>query len=164
MMTFTQLLKPENIRQGLLCSSKKRLLELVSEIIADQTGSDPQLCFEKLVNREKVGCTCLGNGVAIPHAKLPQGEQPIAVFVQLQQPIEFNATDRREVDLFLVIMIPEQQCQVCLTLLQQLAQHLTDKTLCKQLRAAQSAEEIWQIFSAFDGQLQLEPSLATCEA
>lgn len=150
MMKFTQLLQPENIRQGVLCSSKKRLLELVAEIIAQQCGADPQLCFEKLFNREKVGCTCIGNGVAIPHAKLPQGDQPIAVFMQLQQPIEFNAADRREVDLFFVIMIPEQQCQTCLSLLQQLAQNLSDKSLCKQLRTAQSAEEIWQVFSNFD--------------
>lgn len=149
-MKFTQLLTPENIRQGVLCSSKKRLLELVSDIVTQQTNLDTHICFEKLFNREKVGCTCIGNGVAIPHAKFAELTQPIAVFIQLAEPIEFNATDRREVDLFFVILIPEQQCQEYLPLLQNLAQKFTDKFLCKQLRSAKSAEDIWQIFISAD--------------
>lgn len=149
-MKFTELLTPENIRQGVLCSSKKRLLELVAEMIAQQGNLDPHLCFDKLFNREKVGCTCIGNGVAIPHAKLPEGEKPLAVFIQLENPIEFNAADRREVDLFFAIMLPEQQCQACLPMLQALAQKLMDKSLCKQLRNAKSAVEIWQIFEMVD--------------
>ncbi|MDG6895735.1 PTS IIA-like nitrogen regulatory protein PtsN [Volucribacter amazonae] len=149
-MKFTELLTPDNIRQGVLCSSKKRLLELVAEILAQQGNLDPHVCFDKLFNREKVGCTCLGNGVAIPHAKLPSGEKPLAVFIQLENPIEFNAADRREVDLFFAIMLPEQQCQTCLPMLQALAQKLTDKSLCKQLRNAKSAVEIWQIFEMVD--------------
>ncbi|PJG85553.1 PTS IIA-like nitrogen regulatory protein PtsN [Conservatibacter flavescens] len=145
-MKITDLLPTQNIRQGILCSSKKRVLEVIANIAAEHQNLEPHLCFEQLCAREKLGCTSLGGGVALPHAKLAGGEKPVAVFLQLDTAIDFSAADRRDVDLFFALLIPEHYCDAFKIHLARLAECLTDKSLCKQLRNAQSAEEIWEIF------------------
>ncbi|WP_439239132.1 PTS IIA-like nitrogen regulatory protein PtsN [Lonepinella sp. BR2919] len=157
MAKFTALLRPENIRQGVICSSKKTALEMVAGILAKQANVDnvdEVECFESLFNREKLGCTALGNGIAMPRARLSQGDKVFAVFLQLNTPIDYEAADKREVDLILAVIIPEQLCQTYTPILVELSEKLKDKTLDKQLRSAQSAEEIWQIFQHFDDHKQ----------
>ena len=149
-MKITEVLLPQNIRQGILCSSKKRVFEVIANIAAEQGGFDPHLCFENLCAREKLGCTGLGGGIAMPHAKLPDGDKAIAVFLQLGAPVDFAVVDRREVDLFFALLIPEQCCETFKANLTQLAERLVDKSLCKQLRNAKSAGEIWEIFAHAD--------------
>lgn len=152
-MKFTDLLTPDNIRQGIICSSKKTLLELIGRIVAKQCqldGFDEVQCFENLFNREKLGCTALGGGIALPRARLPKGTSPVAVFLQLANAVNYDATDNRNVDLIFALCIPEEQCTDYKDILVQLSEKLTDKTLCKQLRNAQSAVEIWQVFEYMD--------------
>ncbi|SMB88332.1 PTS IIA-like nitrogen-regulatory protein PtsN [Pasteurella testudinis DSM 23072] len=149
-MKFTHLLSPDNIRQGVMVSSKKRVLEILSEIVSAQTGEETQICFEHLCEREKVGCTALGGGIALPHARLAGGDKPIAVFLQLANPIDYKAPDNREVDLLFALFIPQNLCGNCKPLLPEIAQKLNNKTLTKQLRAAKSQEEIWDIFAKLD--------------
>ncbi|VGM96395.1 Nitrogen regulatory protein [uncultured Avibacterium sp.] len=154
MTKFTQLLSPENIRQGLVCSSKKRVFETISRIVADQIHGedDPEhSSFDCLFNREKLGNSGLGNGVAMPKGRLHTGNKPIAVFLQLATPIDYEAADHRDVDLIFALLIPAEACgEFSQSVLPELAEKLLDKSLCKQLRAAQSAEEIWQIFEYAD--------------
>lgn len=156
MIKFTELLTPKQIRQGVICSSKKRLFEIISqqlpEQLCDEEGS--QCCFECLLNREKLGNSSLGNGVAMPKARIPFGEKPIAVFLQLTEPLEYEACDNREIDLVFALLIPEQICTEYVAKLPEMVEKLQDKTLCKQLRAAQSAEEIWHIFQHLDQQTE----------
>nr|WP_180334840.1 PTS IIA-like nitrogen regulatory protein PtsN [Necropsobacter massiliensis] len=152
-MTFTQLLTPDNIRQGVVCSSKKRVFEMIGRIVAPQLElPDSEHCgFDYLFNREKLGNSGLGNGVAMPKGRLPEENKPIAVFLQLDTPINYEAADHREVDLIFALFIPAQRCaEFSQSVLPELAEKLLDKTLCKQLRSAQSAEEIWQIFAHAD--------------
>ncbi|MCW9716973.1 MULTISPECIES: PTS IIA-like nitrogen regulatory protein PtsN [unclassified Avibacterium] len=154
MTKFTQLLSLENIRQGLVCSSKKRVFETISRIVADQIqgDEDPEhSSFDCLFNREKLGNSGLGNGVAMPKGRLHTGDKPIAVFLQLATPIDYEAADHRDVDLIFALLIPSEVCgEFSQSVLPELAEKLLDKSLCKQLRAAQSAEEIWQIFEYID--------------
>lgn len=153
MVTLTQLLTPDNIRQGVVCSSKKRVFETIGRIVAPQLEiPDGEHCgFDYLFNREKLGNSGLGNGVAMPKGRLPDGNRPIAVFLQLDTPIDYEAADHREVDLILALFIPARICaEFSQSVLPKLADELLDKTLCKQLRSAQSAEEIWQIFQHYD--------------
>ena len=126
-MKFTHLLTLDNIRQGVMASSKKRILEILSEILTAQTGDDTQVCFESLCEREKIGCTALGNGIALPHARLPHGHKPIAIFLQLANPIEYKAPDNREVDLLLALFIPADLCSKCGSLLPEIAKKLSNK-------------------------------------
>lgn len=152
-MKFTTLLTPENIRQGMVYSSKKTMFEAISRLAEKQIIQGEfsnSLCFSALFNREKLGCTGLGNGVAMPRAKLPAGNQPIAIFLQLSEPLDYDAVDKRDVDLILAVLIPEDCCGQYIAILEEFSQRLTEKSLCKQLRAAQSADEIWQIFEFAD--------------
>lgn len=152
-MKFTTLLTPDNIRQGMVYSSKKTMFEAIGRMVEKQLTegefSNTQ-CFSALFHREKLGCTGLGNGVAMPRAKLPKGNHPIAIFLQLSEPLDYDAVDKRDVDLVLAVLIPEDCCSQYIAVLEELSQRLTEKALCKQLRAAQSADEIWQIFEFAD--------------
>lgn len=152
-MKFTELLTPENIRQGVVCSSKKRVFEMIARIIAEYSNTDAAgelQYFESLCGREKLGNTAFGNGVAMPRARLAVGDKPIAVFLQLGTAIDYDTGDNREVDLLFAIMIPEQICADYVDVLAELTERLSDKNLCKQLRAAHSEQEIWQIFTYAD--------------
>lgn len=176
MMKLTQYLVPENIQQGVFLSSKKRALELVGKLVAaslnrqyqmelnaenteEQAPSDnavcPVECFSQLFKREKLGSTALNHGVALPHSKLPSNDQfsletPIAVFLQLETPIDFEADDHKEVDLIYAILFPDQNCEQYSLFLGELAEKLGDKMLLKQLRAANSAQDIWAILTNAD--------------
>ncbi|HGO5823532.1 TPA: PTS sugar transporter subunit IIA [Mannheimia haemolytica] len=171
MTKLTEFLSPDNIRQGVLVSSKKRALELVGKIVAESLNLSPTFqqseeesetlcpieCFAHLFKREKLGSTGLNQGVALPHAKLPACDtlvldKPIAVFLHLEEAIDYEAQDNKEVDLIYAIMFPENSCEQYKGCLPAIAQKLTDKSLLKQLRAAESAEDIWQILMYADNQ------------
>ncbi|MFD1805425.1 PTS IIA-like nitrogen regulatory protein PtsN [Pasteurella oralis] len=160
MLKFTELLKPENIRQGLICSSKKRLFEIITQVIADQIQLEnaEQFCFECLLSREKIGNSGLGNGVAMPKARIPEGNDPLAVFIHLDSPIDYESADHRNVDLVFALLVPEKMCEKYISVLPQIAETLSDKTLCKQLRTAQNADEIWHIFENVD-QLNMQQNM-----
>lgn len=167
MTKLTEFLSPENIRQGVLISSKKRALELVGKVVAESINQEqaeelcPIECFSNLFKREKLGTTGLNQGIALPHAKLPactsvELEKPIAVFLQLEEAVDYEAQDNKEVDLIYAIMFPENSCDQYKHCLPKIAQKLTDKSLLKQLRAAESAEDIWQILVYADNHLKDE--------
>lgn len=163
MTKLTEFLSPENIRQGILVSSKKRAFESIGKIIAQSLNNldsseeqneeneiCPIECFTNLFKREKLGTTGLNQGIALPHAKLPtcaslRLNRPIAVFLQLEEGIDYESQDNKEVDLIYAIMFPENSCEQYKHCLPEIAQQLADKTLLKQLRAAESSEDIWQI-------------------
>lgn len=189
MIKFSQLLTPENIRLGLVCSSKKRVFELLGKILAPQltqeeychpnnesansenseeestTLAEQELlenkeneicCIDCLLNREKLGNSALGNGIAMPKGRLEKGSQPLAVFLQLNQGLDYGSSDGKPVDLILALLLPSEYCETYAKELPVLAKRLMDKTLCKQLRAAQTAEEIWNIFKANDDNFEIE--------
>lgn len=97
-MKFTELLTPQTLRQGMISSSKKRVFESIARIVEEQLPMEngEQYCFDCLFNREKLGNSGLGGGVAMPKGRLPQGTKPIGVFIQLETPIEYDAADKRE--------------------------------------------------------------------
>lgn len=167
MLTLTQFLTPQNIRQGVICSSKKRALELLGKLAADSLNqsldeSEQEICaiacFNNLFKREKLGCTALNNGVALPHAKLPSActsfTQPIAFFLQFESGIDYEAADHRDVDLIYAVLFPEQNCEEYRHILADIAEKLSNKNLQKHLRAANSSEEIWQVLAYADKHLQ----------
>lgn len=167
-MKLTEFLAPQDIRQGVEISSKKRALELIGQIVADKLNQQsdssienervcPVACFSHLFKREKLGSTGINQGVALPHAKLPENvvmseKKPIAIFLQLAQPIDYESNDNKEVDLIYAVLFPESSCAEYKSCLPEMAKSLSDKVLLKQLRAAESSDEIWQILQHFDQQ------------
>ena len=153
-MNITELLSPENIRQGVSFSSKKRLFESIAHFVIEQVNDEKgeQVCLECLFEREKLGNSGLGNGIAMPKAKIPVTllDKAIAVFMQLDTPIDYDSSDGKFVDLVFAVLVPENQCVTYMPILSFLTERLTDKNLLKQLRSAKSAEEIWQVFEISD--------------
>lgn len=98
----------QRIRVAAAITSKKRLLEVLAELL---TSAHPQLCdagiFERLIERERLGSTGIGHGVALPHARVAELPQEIGAFVQLREPIPFNAIDDQPVDLAFALLAPD---------------------------------------------------------
>ena len=93
----------------------------------------------------------------MPHAKLANActeslEKPIAVFLKLEQPVDYEAQDRKEVDLIYAILFPEQSCNDYKAYLPKIAEKLSDKNIIKQIRTAETEEDIWQLFCYLDNQ------------
>lgn len=99
-MQLSEILSLDCTKSAVHCTSKKRALEMISQIVAEHTGQDSTELFECMLNREKMGSTGIGNGIAIPHARMQSSDKAIAVLLQCDEAIEFDAIDNRPVDLF----------------------------------------------------------------
>jgi PTS system nitrogen regulatory IIA component len=92
----------------------------------------PQVVFEAILTREKMGSTGIGNGIAIPHGKLEEDTlRAVGVFVQLETPIAFDAIDNQPVDLLFALLVPADQTKTHLHTLSLVAKRLADKTICR---------------------------------
>ena len=146
-MQLSELLRLENTHCSVQCSSKKRALEIISELAAPELGLPTQEVFEMLLTREKMGTTAIGCGIAIPHTKLENSAPMTALFLQLEHGIDFEAVDNQPVDLLFVLFIPEKECKAHHEILSLIAQHLSDKNICRKLRNATTDEELYRILT-----------------
>src|SRR5215213_5924965 len=103
-MTITDLVAPEAILPALKVNSKKQALQ---ERAARLTGQNERAVFEVLLQREKLGTTAVGYGVAIPHGKLPKLDKLFGLFARLERPIDFESMDGQPVDLIFLLLAPE---------------------------------------------------------
>src|ERR1700742_1265537 len=106
-MTITDLVAPEAILPALKVNSKKQALQELAARAASLTGQNERSVFEVLLQREKLGTTAVGYGVAIPHGKLPKLEKLFGLFARLERPIDFEAMDSQPVDLIFLLLAPE---------------------------------------------------------
>lgn len=118
---------------------------MISELVAEHTGQNSTELFECMLSREKMGSTGIGNGIAIPHARMHSSDKAVAVLLQCESPVEFDAIDNRPVDLLFALLVPDAQCKEHLKTLSSMAERLNDKQVLKQLRKAQSDEELYDI-------------------
>ena len=144
-MQLSEVLSLDCTKSAVQCTSKKRALELISQIAAESCGQDSTVLFECMLSREKMGSTGIGNGIAIPHARMNVSDKAIAVLLQCQDPIEFDAIDNRPVDLLFALLVPSEQCKEHLKTLSCMAERLNDKQTLKKLRNAQSDQELYDI-------------------
>ena len=143
MMTLESILPPERILYGVTGGSKKRLLEFFSTFIAQNTPSlDSQEVFSRLIGRERLGSTGIGNGVAIPHARSPHCKGPIAGFMRLKDAIDFDAIDGEPVDLVFVLLVPEEADDTHLSLLAEVAGVMNQGSVRQQLRHAETQQAL----------------------
>lgn len=144
-MQLSEILTLDCTKSAVQCTSKKRALEMISEIAAEHTGQNSTELFECMLSREKMGSTGIGNGIAIPHARMQSSDKAIAVLMQCESPIEFDAIDNRPVDLLFALLVPDAQCKEHLKTLSCMAERLNDKQILKQLRKAESDQELYDI-------------------
>lgn len=147
-MQLSTILSLDCTKSAVQCTSKKRALELISEIAAPKMGQNPQELFESLLSREKMGSTGIGNGIAIPHGRIFNCDDALAVLIQCQEPIEFDAIDNRPIDILFALFVPDEQCKLHLQTLSSVAEKLNDKQVLRQLRHAESDDELYQIITS----------------
>lgn len=147
-MTISALLSPQKIFIDTDVSSKKKLLELIANIAADQTQLSESTIYNNLLNRERLGSTGLGQGFAVPHARLPDLEKTVGCFFRLKQPVNFESPDNRPVDLVFTIIIPQEATEEHLLILSSLARIFSDADICEAIRTADSKEEIEKIIQS----------------
>lgn len=142
-MQVSELLDLDRISCNLHAVSKKRVLEQLSQLIADsQTDLSPTQVFDSLLSRERLGSTGLGHGVAIPHARVKNNGKTIAALIKLQQGIDYDAIDNQPVDLIFALLVPENSTEEHLQLLAQLAEMFSDKEFVSRLRASPDARAL----------------------
>ena len=127
-------------------ATKKRLLEHVAAVCAPPTHAND--FFEALIEREKLGSTSLGHGVALPHARVDNLTEPVAVFIRLKQPIDYDSHDEQSVDLIFGLFVPENEHTTHLHLLSQVAARLNNDSTRTALRKATTHHDIWDILIA----------------
>jgi len=148
-MLDSDLLSPGRILAGVKISSKKRLLELISETLANKNKQlNSREIFESLCAREHLGSTALGNGVAIPHGRINGIEGVEALFLQLKKPLPFDADDGQPVDLIFALAVPKLCTKDHSKLLSGIAERFSDPELVEQLRNASDANELRQMLSS----------------
>jgi len=147
-MLFSDLLSPERVLPQVRSSSKKRLLEQISEaLVRNNPELDSREVFEALCARERLGSTGLGHGVAIPHGRISGSADVQAVFMRLAKPLAFDSQDGKPVDLLFALVVPENATSDHLKLLSQIAQQFSNDDLLKQLREADDNVELLELLS-----------------
>ncbi|MEE4462001.1 PTS IIA-like nitrogen regulatory protein PtsN [Azotobacter chroococcum] len=146
MIRLEDILTPGRSLVNVPGGSKKRALEYIANLVArEMPDLDQQTIFESLIAREKLGSTGFGNGIAIPHCRLPGCPAPISVLLRLEAPIDFDAIDGAPVDLLFVLLVPEAATDEHLQLLRQIASMLDRGEIRERLRQVESSEALYQV-------------------
>ncbi len=141
-MEFADLVSPEGVIANLKATSKKQALQELARRAAEVVGLHERTVFDTLLERERLGSTGVGAGVAIPHGKLSGIESIFGLFARLASPIDFDAVDDEPVDLIFLLLAPASAGADHLKALARVSRLLRDKTLCNKLRDSSSAEAI----------------------
>lgn len=128
------------------CDSKKSVLEKLSQVLTQSTQTITQKeVFNSLIEREKLGSTGIGFGVAIPHARIEGIHKPIGALLQLRQPISFDAPDEEGVDLLFGLLMPMDCTEEQIKVLGALAELFSSQELREKLRAAHDNNALYRI-------------------
>ena len=146
-MMITDLFAPEAITPALKVNNKKQAIQELSARAASLTGQSERAIFEVLLQREKLGTTAVGYGVAIPHGKLTTLDKLFGLFARLERPIDFEAMDGQPVDLVFLLLAPEGAGADHLKALARIARLLRDQDVAKKLRASRDAHAIYSVLA-----------------
>lgn len=146
-MEISQLMSPRGMLPALRASSKKQVLQEMAKRAAEITGEGERAVFEVLIERERLGTTGVGNGIAIPHGKLPGLKRLYGLFARLEAPIDFEAIDEQPVDLVCLLLAPEAAGADHLKALAQVSRLLRDRSFCERLRGTSTSEALYALFS-----------------
>src|SRR6187431_2907922 len=146
-MTITDLVAPKAILPALKVNSKKQALQELAARAASLTGQNERSVFEVLLQREKLGTTAVGYGVAIPHGKLPTLTKLFGMFARLPRPIDFEALDGQPVDLIFLLLAPEGAGADHLKALARVARLLRNPDVANKLRRSGDGEALYAVLT-----------------
>lgn len=140
------LLEPGRVLCNVEARSKKHALEILSELLsAGQPGLEQGQVFDSLVCREKLGCTAMEHGVAIPHGRVAGLDRSIGAFVRLSRPLDFDMLDQAPVDLLFGLLVPDEGGEEHLVKVRSVALTLKDSDLRRMLRQASNSRALYDL-------------------
>lgn len=136
---------PEAVLASVKATGKKAVLAELASRAASLYGVDERRLFDRLLERERLGSTGIGGGIAIPHARLGTVVQPRGMFARLAQPVDFDAIDERPVDVVFLLVAPEGAGADHLKALARVSRLLRDRSLVEKLRATEGTEALYAL-------------------
>lgn len=146
-MDIADLITPGGVIPSMRVTSKKQALQELSRKAAELTRLPERAIFEVLIEREKLGPTGVGQGIAIPHGKLPGLNRLCCLFARLETPIDYDAIDEQPVDLICLLLAPEQAGADHLKALARVSRLLRDRSICEKIRGTESRDGIFAILT-----------------
>jgi nitrogen PTS system EIIA component len=146
-MSLNDLLTPDAVIASLRVNGKKQALQELSDRAAEVSGLPAREIFDSILQRERLGPTGVGDGIAIPHGKLAKCRRIFGVFARLERPIDFEALDGLPVDLIFLLIAPESAGADHLKALATIARKLRNPNLAAQLRATRDASAIYSMMT-----------------
>ncbi len=146
-MALLEFLSPEAVAPALRVNGKKQALHELSAQAARLTGLEERTIFEALLQRERLGSTGIGEGIAIPHGKLPRLERLFGFVARLERPIDFESLDGQPVDLLFLLLAPEDAGADHLKALARIARVLRSPGLVERLRTTRDADALYAVLT-----------------
>lgn len=146
-MPLIDIVAPNAVIPALKVNGKKQAIQEVAARAAVLSGQNERVIFETLLQRERLGSTGIGHGIAIPHGKLPKLERLFGLFARLERPIEFESLDGQPVDLIFLLLAPESAGADHLKALAQVARLLRDPDVAHKLRESRDAEALYAVLT-----------------
>jgi nitrogen PTS system EIIA component len=146
-MNLTELITPKAMLPSLKVNSKKQALLELSEHAGLLSGLSPREIFDALLQRERLGSTGVGGGIAIPHGKLAKAQTIFGIFARLERPLDFEALDGLPVDLIFLLIAPESAGADHLKALARIARMLRDTSLTAKLRATRDPAALYALLT-----------------
>ena len=146
-MEIADLLSPDAVLAHVKATTKKQVLQEMAHKAALLTQLPERRIFETLTEREKLGSTGMGQGIAIPHGRVPGVEKMTGLFAQLDHPVDFDSMDDQPVDLVFLLLAPEGAGADHLKALARVSRLLRNQTICEKLRAAPQAATLYALLT-----------------
>ena len=157
-MDVDELLSPDRMILGLRSASKRQLFQELSGVAATATGLDQAAILTALTQREKLGTTGIGEGIAIPHARVRDLKSLVGFFARMAAPVEYDAVDDAPVDLVFLLLAPDDAGTAQLKALARIARLLRDPEICARLRTEQETGNLHELLA---GRIPGAPADAT---
>jgi PTS system nitrogen regulatory IIA component len=146
-MELSEIIGVEGVRAPLRATSKKRLLQELADFAAEVYGVQAETVYKALLDREALGPTGVGRGVAIPHARFAGVDRVLGLFVRLEKPVDFESIDRQPVDLVFTLLAPESAGADHLKALARVSRTLRSESVCAKLRSTFDPSALYAILT-----------------
>ena len=151
-MNIADLLAPDAVLPALKAQSRKQLLQELAARSHGLTRISERRIFETLVERERLGTTGVGAGIAIPHGRMTEVKTIIGIFARLENAIDYEAVDSQPVDLVFMLLAPENAGADHLKALAKVSRLLRDSSMCEKLRGADTADGLYMLLTQSEAQ------------
>jgi PTS system nitrogen regulatory IIA component len=155
MIVISEILNPQSVVCRESAGSKKRVLEKISGLLAAATSLNDIEIFDRLLERERLGSTGLGQGVAIPHCRMQQARTAAVALITLRNGVDFEARDGKPVDIVFALIVPEHCTETHLQILAGAAEMFSNDEFCARLRACETDSQLYELTGGWQPQSRL---------